>query len=301
MKKTDWPIRWDLLLRYRLIEIIALWEGRLTTNHICHGFGIGRQQASKDINTYLRELAPGNLVYDRHLKGYVPARGFRPVVTQGHSDEYMDLLSRHDALSQTFESLDIGLPNSTVLRAPRCVAEPAVVRSVVAATRVGRQLEADYVSLADPNGSRQTLEPHTLVCSGQRWHVRAWSQGEECFRDFALSRFRGTPKVLSERSRHSVHQDEDWNRMVTVELRPDSRLPEEQQAIIAADYGMNDQHLELQTRAALARYLLAMMGIRSKKSDPDPIVQHLELVNAGQLSKWLPMQGPRVTEVAELC
>ena len=38
MKKTDWPIRWDLLLRYRLIETIALWEGRLTTNHICHSF-----------------------------------------------------------------------------------------------------------------------------------------------------------------------------------------------------------------------------------------------------------------------
>ena len=29
MKKTDWPIRWDLLLRYRLIETIALWEGRI--------------------------------------------------------------------------------------------------------------------------------------------------------------------------------------------------------------------------------------------------------------------------------
>lgn len=81
MKKTDWPIRWDLLLRYRLIETIALWEGRLTTNHICHSFGIGRQQAS--INTALRELAPGNLVYDRHLKGYVPAEKFRPVVTGG--------------------------------------------------------------------------------------------------------------------------------------------------------------------------------------------------------------------------
>ena len=26
MKKTDWPIRWDLLLRYRLIETIALWH-----------------------------------------------------------------------------------------------------------------------------------------------------------------------------------------------------------------------------------------------------------------------------------
>src|SRR5690554_147383 len=100
MKKTDWPIRWDLLLRYRLIEIIALWEGRLTTNHICHSFGIGRQQASKDINTYLRELAPGNLVYDRHLKGYVPAPGFKPVVTRGEPEEYLELACRHQSLSK---------------------------------------------------------------------------------------------------------------------------------------------------------------------------------------------------------
>lgn len=41
---TGWPIRWELLIRYRLIEIVALWEGRLTTNHFCNGFGIARQQ-----------------------------------------------------------------------------------------------------------------------------------------------------------------------------------------------------------------------------------------------------------------
>src|SRR5690606_34860257 len=107
MKKTDWPIRWDLLLRYRLIEIIALWEGRLTTNHICHSFGIGRQQASKDINTYLRELAPGNLVYDRHLKGYVPSANFKPVVTRGAVSEYQDLLARQQNLSDTFSDLEL--------------------------------------------------------------------------------------------------------------------------------------------------------------------------------------------------
>ena len=70
---ADWPLRWDLLLRYRLIEVIALWEGRLTTNHLQRAFGIGRQQASKDINHYLAEYAPGNLEYDRSLKGYKPA------------------------------------------------------------------------------------------------------------------------------------------------------------------------------------------------------------------------------------
>ena len=45
-----WPFRWELLLRYRFIETLALWEGRLTTRHLCDTFGIGRQQASKDIN-----------------------------------------------------------------------------------------------------------------------------------------------------------------------------------------------------------------------------------------------------------
>ena len=50
MKKTEWPIRWDLLLRYRLIEIVALWEGPLTPKHLCHGFGIGRRPASTDIH-----------------------------------------------------------------------------------------------------------------------------------------------------------------------------------------------------------------------------------------------------------
>jgi len=67
---SQWPYRWDLLSRYRLIEIVALWEGRLTTNHLMNSFGIGRQQASKDINAYLADIGPGNLEYDRHLKGY---------------------------------------------------------------------------------------------------------------------------------------------------------------------------------------------------------------------------------------
>jgi hypothetical protein len=39
-------------------------------------FGISRQQASKDINTYINDHAPKNLEYDKHLKGYVPSKQF---------------------------------------------------------------------------------------------------------------------------------------------------------------------------------------------------------------------------------
>ncbi|WP_404366476.1 helix-turn-helix transcriptional regulator [Marinobacter sp.] len=301
MKKTEWPIRWDLLLRYRLIEIIALWEGRLTTNHICHGFGIGRQQASKDINTYLREIAPDNLVYDRHLKGYVPTAEFRPVVTQGHSGEYLDLLTRNNALSQTFESLNIGLPNSTVINVPRRLAEPSVVRALVAATRQGRRLRVEYFSLSDPRSVHRVIEPHTLVYSGQRWHVRAWCEERRQFRDFVLSRFRGTPEILPERCRHTVDHDADWNQMVTVELRPDRRLTQDQQAIIASDFDMSDNRLRMETRGALVRYLLALVGVRPYTRDPDPLVQQLELANPEAVAPWFAARRKKREEVAETC
>ncbi|KMQ72941.1 helix-turn-helix transcriptional regulator [Marinobacter subterrani] len=283
MKKTEWPIRWDLLLRYRLIETVALWEGRLTTNHICHSFGIGRQQASKDINTYLRELAPGNLVYDRHLKGYVPAAKFRPVVTRGMVNEYLDLLARQQSLSNTFESLDIGLPDSIVVPGPNRVIAPETMRAVVAATRQGRQLRASYASLSRPEAVESILEPHTLVCAGNSWHLRAWCDSNREFRDFALSRFRTAPEALRQRAKHPREQDKDWNREVTLVITPDQRLTRAQQEIIAGDYGMDRGRLEIGTRAALAPYVLSRLGITFDNLHPDPLVQQLELANPDQL------------------
>ncbi len=283
MKKTDWPIRWDLLLRYRLIEIVALWEGRLTTNHICHSFGIGRQQASKDINTYLRELAPGNLVYDRHLKGYVPAADFKPVVTRGQISEYQDLLSRQQNLSETFADLELGMPGNTVIPEPARHIPPETMRAIVSATRYHRQLRASYVSLSRPEAADSILEPHALVCAGNSWHLRAWCSANREFRDFALSRFQGQPEALRQKSRHSAQQDDDWQRIVTLEIAPDQRLTQAQQQIIANDYGMEHGRLQIEARAALAPYVLSRLGITFDNLHPDPLVQQLELANPDQL------------------
>ena len=78
-KQSVEQVRWDLALRYRLIETVAWWEGRLTTGHLMQSFGISRQQASKDINTYITEHAPKNLTYDKQLKGYMPSKQFKPL------------------------------------------------------------------------------------------------------------------------------------------------------------------------------------------------------------------------------
>jgi len=146
-----WPFRWDLLLRYRYIETIALWEGRLTTRHLCDTFGIGRQQASKDINNYLREVGPGNLEYDKFLKGYKPSAGFEPKVTRGMADEYLHLMARNNELMNMFESLALNVANVEVLSVPVRDVRPEVLRPIMQAARAQKRLEVDYVSINNPD------------------------------------------------------------------------------------------------------------------------------------------------------
>lgn len=293
MKKTEWPIRWDLLLRYRLIEIIALWEGRLTTNHICHGFGIGRQQASKDINTYLRELAPGNLLYDRHLKGYVPAPDFQPVVTRGQPEEYLELACRHQALSNCFENLNIGLPDSCVVRAPCRQVSPDITRSVITACRQKRKLHIEYMTLNNPEGELLQIEPHTLVLTGRGWHVRAWSEQLRGFGDFRLSRFTDNIRVSRDKSRHRQEHDERWNRTLRLRLQPSPRLSSAQRKLTAADFGMEDGPIEVHCREAMVPWLMPMLGLACEGREDDLPSSPLELMNAESLPGWLKTGNPR--------
>lgn len=64
-------INWDIKTRYRLIEAIALWEGRVNTSHLMRFFAIAREKASK------------------------PTANFSPKVTKGLLDEYQHLVVRN--------------------------------------------------------------------------------------------------------------------------------------------------------------------------------------------------------------
>ncbi|MGB1142151.1 MAG: helix-turn-helix transcriptional regulator, partial [Halioglobus sp.] len=250
---TKWPFRWDLLLRYRFIETIALWEGRLTTRHLCDTFGIGRQQASKDINNYIREVGPGNLEYDKYLKGYKPTDDFSPRVTLGLADEYLHLMARNNELQNMFESLSLDVANVEVLSVPVRDVKPQVLRPIMQAARQQKRLEVDYVSINNPDREGRIIVPHTLVYTGLRWHVRAWCEKNQAYRDFVLSRFRDIPEIM-DASPHGADGDTEWNTQVTLRITPDPRLRPEQQEVVAVDYGMEDGALEVSTRGRLVPY-----------------------------------------------
>ena len=286
MMNKEWPLRWDLLLRYRLIEIIVFWEGRLTTNHLIDTFGIGRQQASKDINNYNNKVGVGNLVYDKFLKGYKPTPHFKPAVTSGTADEYLHLLNRNNDLSQTFDTLPLATGNTEILHVPVRNIDPSIIRAIVTAARQKKRLDVDYVSVNNPNREGRVIAPHTIVHTGLRWHVRAWCEKNQDYRDFVLSRFRGVPDIM-DLSEHNIDDDTSWNTPVTIKLKPDTRLSREQKAVIARDYGMTNGVLKIATRGSLVQYALQQLHVDDKLLQGKPSAQQIIISNYSEIQTWL--------------
>jgi len=284
--ESDWPYRWDLLLRYRLIEIIALWEGRLTTNALIKAFGIGRQQASKDINTYIRDIGPDNLDYDKQLKGYKPTEKFKPQLTQGSVDEYLHLLNSRRDLVSHFTFLDICQANTEVIHAPNRSVQAKFIRPIIKAAREQKRTEIQYASLNSAESEYRVITPHTLVYSGYRWHVRAHCEKNGDYRDFVLSRIKDIPDPVMS-SENGAENDIAWNTVISLSIIPDPRLEDFQQQIIADDYGMNNRRLLIETRAALATYYLQFLRIDNKETLPVPKQQQLVLENREEIKDWL--------------
>ena len=278
--------RWEQLLRYRYIELIALWEGRLTTRQLCETFGIGRQQANKDLTSYRRGLTRGDLVYDAVAKYYSPSEDFAPTLTQGLASEYLQMAAQQSDVQQILGDLPVASANVEVIAAPLREVPASLLRPIIRAMAESRRIDVDYVSLNNPDREGRIIVPHTLVWTGYRWHVRAWCEKNLDFRDFVLSRFRGDADLM-DASDHTEAEDQAWHTHVTLEITPDNRLTPDQQEVIAHDYGMTNGQLKLTVRAKLAPYLLQLLNLNVGKQLEDARAQQIVLANYDEISPWL--------------
>jgi predicted DNA-binding transcriptional regulator YafY len=285
-KQAIEQVRWDLALRYRLIETIVWWEGRLTTGHLIQSFGISRQQASKDINTYINEHAPKNLTYDKYLKGYVPTKQFKPLFIDDSASAYLHLLNQNHERAPHIEGLAVAYAHTEVLQVPDRSIRPEILRPLLKACRLGLRLETEYVSLANPTPEIRLIAPHTLVYTGMRWHVRAYCEKNGQYRDFVLSRLRGEPELI-DTSEFSREADAGWNTLVDVIIQADQRLNPEQRSIIEIDYGMLGGQLVVPSRGALVQYVLQRFQIDANKVQPKPTAQQIVVSNLEELQPWL--------------
>lgn len=242
----------EVTQRLKALELIALWEGRLVTNHLCDWYGISRQQASADIKHYL-EQNPGALTYNTILRGYEPAPGFQPVLSSGHINDYLLLLSSHgsEPMAQVLETH----PAIAAVQLPDRAVQPEVVRSLLLACRQRHSQQIKYASMSQPDPHLRVISPHSLVYTGYRWHTRAWCHQRQEFRDFVLSRISHTASA-DHVSSPDAAEDRRWHTTISFRLVANPHLSSPQRALIARDFGMTDHCLQVTCREALAHYAL---------------------------------------------
>lgn len=264
--------------RFQLIELLAYWEGRINAWDLEQCFQQSRQQSSQDINAY-KHNAPENLRYDASLKAHLPTEFFKPCFISENADDYLHWL-QYGNLKKPNPSI------AETLYIPSRKVSPVVMRGLVNAIRQQKRIDVEYISLNNPAIESRIIAPHAFVNTGLRWHLRAWCEKSEGFRDFVLSRFRGTPEFET-KTENTQEQDTAWNTQVTLILQPDPRLSPQKQAVLANDYQMQNGQLKITTRGCLVQYLLRELQVSTKILDGTPEAQQLICVNLPDIKQWL--------------
>ncbi|HEB59207.1 MAG TPA: WYL domain-containing protein [Gammaproteobacteria bacterium] len=247
--------------RLQYIEVMAYYTGIITRSDVVRAFGISDAAATKDLKLY-GDLAPGNLHYQHRLFGFVPTDDFTPLFADLDPAVVLPLLANNlvSAGEDPQQGPLYGIPVEA-LPLPARFPSPEVLAPVIRAIRHGRQVEVQYRSLSDAGhvGPR-ILEPHALVNTGLRWHVRAYNHDNYDFRDFVLSRIH-TATLLEDAAESTAAYDDDWVEQVVLQLAPHPKLPETKRHNLLMDYAAEDGVIALTVRRALLGYVLQRLAV----------------------------------------
>ena len=267
-----------------LLELLAWWEGEISPGQLAKYWQVSRQYASQQIKRYYQQN-PGSLEYHSQNKCHYATDAFEPRHLTRQVNEYLDWATLRAQPQRLITATNHNLPHEYLQHPPRHTT-PEIIRPLVKAMRNNYRLDVDYISLSHPDDQGRIIVPHHFVHTGQRWHLRAWCEKSQAFRDFVLSRFRGKPELL-DKSDKTAAQDEHWNIQVTLHLKPDPRLTPEQQQVLAEDYQMQNGELHITTRGCLVNYLLKNLQLHPHIVESEPQAQQLVIVNKDDIKPWL--------------
>ncbi|MEJ2391748.1 MAG: WYL domain-containing protein [Gammaproteobacteria bacterium] len=286
-EKMRLDIKWASRQRLQFIEIMAYYTGLVTRSDVVRAFGISDAAATKDLKLY-GDLAPDNLIYRHNQFGFVPAEGFREVFSDLDPATVLPLIAANLASAGgPYESTSIYGVSVETLPLPNRLPDKAVLAQILRAIKARSKLEAVYYSLSDrDNRDPRLLEPHSLVNTGLRWHVRAYSEDTYDFRDFVLSRFVEARK-LDEAADSSIQYDDDWTEFVTLQLAPHPKLDPQKRMSLMIDYRGNDDRIELTVRRALIGYVLQRLTVdTSPDLSLNPQAYQLALINRDEIEPF---------------
>lgn len=286
-EKMRLDVKWATRQRLQYIEVMAFYTGVVTRSDVARAFGISDPAATKDLKLY-SDLVPGNLVYTQSVFGFVPSPDFSPAFADLAPAAVLPMIAANLAVAggPYGREMIYGLPTAS-LPLPARLPGGDVLAQVTRAIHGGRKLRVSYRSLSDRDGPEsRILEPHALVDTGLRWHVRAYSEETCDFRDFVLSRFVGA-ECLAGPAESSAEYDEDWVETVTLELAPHAGLDAQKRQSLLLDYGAGGEMVEVEVRRALIGYVLQRLSVDTTRDRSlNPQAYQLMLMNRDEIEPF---------------
>jgi predicted DNA-binding transcriptional regulator YafY len=244
--------------RLNYLEFRVFFTGQISRSDLIKRFGISEAAATRDLATY-REKVPRNIELDPVAKHYRIQPGFALTFIK---DVAPKLVLR--ALVHGLGD-DFGTTPSTLIpcELPPRLSAPDIDTLATISRAIFQQkaIRIRYLSNSGGDGPRE-LVPHCLAGNGLRWHVRAFNRQKSRFSDFVINRIASAEII--EDSKPEPHEtrehDDDWNRMVVLELVPHPDKLELRERT-EDEYGMVDGVLTFKVRGALVGYVLQLWNV----------------------------------------
>ena len=286
-EKNPDDVKWNTRQRLQYIELMAFYTGVVTRSDIARTFGISDAAATKDLKLY-SQFAPDNLTYKHGVFGFIPTPGFKEIFSDLSPAKVLPLIAGNlpTAGGPAENQLVYGVVVES-LPMPARLPDKHDLAQIIQAIKNKRQLRVQYRSLSDREGEEERIiEPHSLVNTGLRWHLRAYNEQTFDFRDFVLSRITQA-KVMAEPAESSPQYDDDWIETVTLKLTPHTGLSQQKQLHLLIDYGVSEGDIEVEVRRALLGYVLQRLSVdTSRDHSLNPNAYQLILVNRDEIEPY---------------
>ena len=284
MKQKDIPKQ-----RQDVLHSLLLWEGRLNNARLREITGISIVRASEWLKEFkerfhdlvIWDARTRSLIATKRVYANVGGKNRSVVVLSESLSKYLSLvgLSQSPAKVVTSSALWSAYPE---LSAP----DPLVFSVLTEGIRTQRTVSITYRSMGNPKPHQRTLEPHSIVRAGRRWHVRAFCHESQGFRDYALGRI-ARPELLDQKAEHFSNQDEAWNTLVPVRLIAHPCLSSDQQEVIRFEYFNGTAERVDTCRAALIGYFIQDIRAAVSLEEQSPPDYQLVVSNLDEVGPWL--------------
>lgn len=245
--------------RLNYLEFRTYFTGQISRADLTQRFGISEAAATRDLAIY-RDEAKGNLEFDNVTKVYRIANTFTLHYLRGIESTQL-LRALINGIGNDFGTA----PESIVpcefpsrQQAPPSEILAAVSRSICQK----KVLRIEYLSDSGNHGPREIV-PFSLAGTGLKWMVRAFCRRKGIFCHFILNRIKSADVLWDSmpKPEETKENDDDWNRMLRLELIPHPAASAEKKAMTQQEFQMvNGVHI-LRVRAALAGFVLRLWSV----------------------------------------